>query len=539
MFRRESQGISHGGKSRATGQPVSAHPRADAFELTPSSQERPAGFRGLGKPLPGRRVGYGVLRRVGRAPGFGVVAILLLVVAYATLLQGPGFNQNSHYALTRALAVGTPSIDQTRYQTGPFWVTGDISAYHGHTYSNKAPGFAFATLPAYLALKAVGGAQPARDVSGQLWLLGLWSVVLPALLLLLLVRKLANELEPGFGAAAAAACSSSPRDAHAAVRHPLFLTSSPRCSASALLRPLARTARAAQTLLPRRRGRPRGLRDHDRVPERDHRGNSRRRGAHTPSSLPACAPPRGGGALVGLAPLLAYDQWAFGSPFHLSYRYTVGFGSTSSLFLATPSFRRLIEVLFAPAGSFRTTPVIALAGVGCVLLFRRGYRFEACVSAAVALSFLLFEASYLTPFGGASPGPRQLIPMLPFVALLLATALRRMPLTTLALAAVSAVEMVAATITHPLYYSEQSANWFHRLGVGNFSGTVTDLPLQTVIPRLARASLDSGLVSPASLLRSGAARDCLHRRRTAAVLDTPPGRVPRGDLPARLGRARA
>ena len=90
----------------------------------------------------------------------------------------------------------------------------------------------------------------------------------------------------------------------------------------------------------------------------------------------------------------------------------------------------------------------------------------------MALAFFLFEASYATPFGGGSPGPRQLIPILPFLALPLATAFRRMPLTTLALAAVSAGEMVAATVTHPLEYGEHTADWFNRLGAHDFSATV-------------------------------------------------------------------
>jgi hypothetical protein len=45
-------------------------------------------------------------------------------------------------------------------------------------------------------------------------------------------------------------------------------------------------------------------------------------------------------------------------------------------------------------------------------------------------------------------------------------------LTTSALAVVSIVEMVTATITHPILYKEHHANWFHRLGAGDFSATV-------------------------------------------------------------------
>jgi hypothetical protein len=405
---------------------------------------------------------------VGRSLGLG--AILSLVLAYAALVQGPGWNQNSHYALVRALADGTPRIDRTRYETGKWWVTGDISIYGGHTFSNKAPGFAFATLPAYLVLKAAGKAHPVTDPSDQLWFLGLWSVVLPALLLLLLVRRLANEVEPRLGTAAAVILGLATLMLPYAT---LFF--------SHLLSALLGFA-AFAVLWYERRGPPRlsyvaaaGLLAGYAITTEFPNGI-------IAAVLGLCALARsgrlrralayGGGAIVGLVPLLAYDQWAFGSPLHISYQSTVGFGPTGSLFLATPSFRRLVDVLFEPAGAVRTTPVIALAAVGLFLLYRRGYRFEALAVTGIAFAFLLFEASYVTPFGGASPGPRQLIPMLPFLALPLAVACRRMPLTTLALAGASAVEMVAATITHPIKYSETNAGWFHQLGTHDFSATV-------------------------------------------------------------------
>jgi hypothetical protein len=418
--------------------------------------------------------------------GVGLGAILSLGLAYAALAQGPGWNQNSHYALVRALAQGTPVIDRTRYETGKWWVTGDISVYRGRTFSNKAPGFAFATLPAYLALEAAGKAHPVADSTDQLWFLGLWSVVLPALLLLVLVRRLANELEPGLGTAVAVLLGLATLMLPFATLFFSHLLSALLCFAAFAL------------LWYERQGPPRlaflaaagllaGYAITTEFPN-----------AIVAGILGLCALARsgrlrralayGGGAVVGLVPLLAYNQWAFGSPLHISYQSTVGFGPTGSLFLATPSFRRLVEVLFAPTGAVRTTPVIALAAVGLVLLYRRGYRFEALAVTAIAFAFLLFEASYVTPFGGSSPGPRQLIPMLPFLALPLATACRQMPLTTLALAGASAVEMVAATITHPIKYSEQYAGWFHQLGTGDLSATPLAFSRRAALDTLALPS---------------------------------------------------
>src|SRR5919204_5659126 len=136
----------------------------------------------------------------------GLLAILSLAFAYASLAQGIGWNQNAHYALVRALAHGTAIVDPYRRETG------DVAWYHGHYYSTKARGLALVTTPVYVALDRLGvlgllGRLPGASSStvGALWALGLVGCVLPALLILLLVRRLGDELEPGLGAAAAVA----------------------------------------------------------------------------------------------------------------------------------------------------------------------------------------------------------------------------------------------------------------------------------------------------------------------------------------------
>jgi hypothetical protein len=88
--------------------------------------------------------------------------------------------------------------------------------------------------------------------------------------------------------------------------------------------------------------------------------------------------------------------------------------------------------------------------------------------------YLFFEASYIAPFGGASPGPRQLVPILPFTAVAFASAYRRFPFTTLALAIASAVEIVTLTLTRPLSASV-FGDWFHRFGIRDFSETALGL----------------------------------------------------------------
>jgi hypothetical protein len=47
-----------------------------------------------------------------------LAAVLLLGLALALPIQAIGWNQTSHYALTRALDHGTPRIDRWRHSTG-------------------------------------------------------------------------------------------------------------------------------------------------------------------------------------------------------------------------------------------------------------------------------------------------------------------------------------------------------------------------------------------------------------------------------------
>src|ERR671937_2938106 len=114
-----------------------------------------------------------------------LLALGALAVAFAWPMQVNGYNQNAHYALVRALAVyGTPRIDKTRGQIGDV-STGDVATYKGHVYAAKAPGLALTSVPAFLLVKALG-MRTTGDPTRVIWALHLWSIVLPALLIVLL-----------------------------------------------------------------------------------------------------------------------------------------------------------------------------------------------------------------------------------------------------------------------------------------------------------------------------------------------------------------
>jgi hypothetical protein len=119
------------------------------------------------------------------------------------------------------------------------------------------------------------------------------------------------------------------------------------------------------------------------------------------------------------------------------------------------------------------SPVLLLGALGAVLLYRRGRRAEALTIGGVCLCYLGYNAGYYLPFGGGFMGPRFLTTMLPFLAFPVALACKRWPGPTVALAAVSIVSTVTATITHPLVgYETETVVWARYLLRGFFQPTI-------------------------------------------------------------------
>ncbi len=157
------------------------------------------------------------------------------------------------------------------------------------------------------------------------------------------------------------------------------------------------------------------------------------------------------GLLPGVMLLGAYDWLAFGSPFHPSYRYNVVGQDRSTggvLGMYTPPNWHAIElVLWGYRGLLVLSPVVIAAAFGLWLLWRRGLRAEVAVCALLSAAFLIGEFGYSWPYGGVSPGPRYLVPALPFAALGLGPAFARLRLATWLLAVVSIVATLAITLT--------------------------------------------------------------------------------------------
>jgi hypothetical protein len=180
----------------------------------------------------------------------------------------------------------------------------------------------------------------------------------------------------------------------------------------------------------------------------------------------------GAGATLGVAPLLAYNAWAFGSPIHVAY---AGLGEHQSGFfgIGFPSPAVAVELLGSSRGLLTLAPILALAVPGLVLLHRRGWRAESITIAGIALGYLVYNAGYWLPFGGWTPGPRFLVSSLPFLGIPLALAFRRLPGPAIALAIASAVLMAVATITGPLLADHAlTERWASALFEGRVQETV-------------------------------------------------------------------
>ena len=413
------------------------------------------------------------------AAGLGSAAIALTVLAMALPIQtlDKECAQTSTYALVRALHAGTPHIDPYQQETC------DKSYRNGHFFSNKAPGLALTILPAYSALRATGLLPENRRT--LFWIVGLWSSVLPAAVMLLLARRIANRFDPGTGTLVAVALGL------ATMTLPLATVDFGHVLAATLL-----LAAFAIALTERREG--------GRLLALVAAGALAGFAVATeyPAALiattigiyaaAASRPARrllafGAGGLVGIAPLLLYNRWAFGSVTSLSYasavseehsatNVTVGQHDTGFYGVLVPSLSALTRTLLADRGLLVLTPILAVSAVGVVLLARRGMRAEALTIGTSVALMLVYNASLtISPgwvFGGDSPGPRYAYLAIPFAILPLGLVFRAAPTIVAALLAVSLVRMTMATATQPLVGSEGSKEWIRRIRVDDFTHTV-------------------------------------------------------------------
>ncbi len=460
-------------------------------------------------------------------------------------MHAMGWAQTSYYAQVRSLAAGHSEIDSLK------WQAKDEAWVNGHFYSVKAPGLAAFTLPPYLVLNALNAQSVSRAAAknahatahdhwhshappkyfgfnadrgrrvqrvvaqdtAMVWMLTLFGAVLPGIALLLLVRWAAERVEPGFGTAAAVTLGLGTivmtfggeyfsHIASAALGFGAFaLLMRERegpgrigiVAIAGLLAGLAvcfeyPLALLAAILFFYALARPQRV---------------RRAGAFAAA------------AAVGAAPTLLYNLWSLGSPLRFAYSYAVsvpgrsgheelGLNSSGFFGITVPRPGAAIDLLLSGRGLLTLTPVLVMGVVGVIAMRKRGYRAEAALIGAVTALYFLYNSGYWQPLGGGTPGPRFLIPMLPFLALGLAPAYRRFPAITLGLAVPSALAMLAAALTYPLLGDTGTATWISWLAQGSIEHTlltafgVTNawLAILPVLAALASAVVFAALATP-------------------------------------------
>jgi hypothetical protein len=405
-----------------------------------------------------------------------LAAIVLVGLTSASMLQNWSDNQSSHYDLIRALDAGRTTIDYGPYPTK------DKAFYKGHWYSARAPGLAMYSLPFYEFLNAAEApavARASKALRGEdemIDFVGLWGTVLPAFVLLLLVWRVAERFEPGYGAATAVVLGLGT----------MLLPFSTLLFSHVFAATLGFAAFAL--MLRERDGPPRPLLLGLAGLAVGYAITSEyplafvaavlgayllsRRDALTPALVAARAGAYVAGGVVGIVPLLLYNHAAFGSWTHLAYS-NIPQQQRGFFGISAPSLPVLGTLLFDSRGLLTLCPVLVMGAVGTVLLYRRGKRAEALTIGGVCVCYLGYNCGYYLPFGGGSMGPRFLLTIVPFLGFPIALALRRLPAVTIGLAGASIAVAVIATITHPLVgYETETVIWTRLLRQGFFQPTV-------------------------------------------------------------------
>jgi hypothetical protein len=156
-----------------------------------------------------------------------------------------------------------------------------------------------------------------------------------------------------------------------------------------------------------------------------------------------------GGIVLAVAIHVVWNLSRFGAPFDFGYDWAETIPQPPPrTFLASDVARGLVVLLLTPGKSiFLWAPLLVLAAVDAPRFWRE-HRAVAIGLGAALLVGLVFYAAYLFPEGGYSHGPRNLVPIVPLLALAAGgVAARQWPWTAIAACAVVGLALAAPAVS--------------------------------------------------------------------------------------------
>lgn len=358
----------------------------------------------------------------------------------------------------------------------------DRAERDGHAYSDKAPYQPLLAVPFYAAYRAVGGDAfpPGGDPESTdgfhwgRWWVSFWSATVPAVLLCLVTRRLVAQVYPEVATRVALA---------------MALGTMLLPFTAALFGHVLSTLLVAWAWLILR------------APSPDSRSTvvagvllSAAVGTEYPAAIVAAvigvaaliqhgarrAPWLALGGVLGGLPVLIYNWVAFGSPLSTAYQGHLsnfhGSGALGVYNLVPPQLDELNKAMIGNRGLLTLTPICLVAVVAALVAVARRTEIlrDGVIALIILLSLWLMSAG-IDGYGGSSPGPRYLMQALPFLAVPLALAWRKLPVVCTVAAVVGAVPMLLASITYPLINSEADRplrEWIDRLRANDIIDSV-------------------------------------------------------------------
>lgn len=393
----------------------------------------------------------------------GVVVPLLLYALLAILVipvfpHFPSPNEYSRWALDAAI-VDFHTIEVTPVLRSTGIPILDLADVGGRLFSNKPPGAALVVLPIYALVRAVAGPPSIETMRMTLTAIRLAGATLPVILLTLWVASVARR----------SGCS----ELRTGTAVTIMLFATPLFCYGLLF---FAHALSALTLF----GAWAMLFATDRKPSADYAAGALIGLAvlcENPNAVPGAAlivcaisqlRLRGlvrviAGGLPFAAILCAYNYLAFGSPFAVAYLYDRDpyvrtIFHSGAFGLGAPSMVYLHDMLLDPGkGLLVLSPVVVIALAGIVRA-RRALSLPAFVALLVVpLMLVLAISGYPFWHGGRNIGPRFIVPIVPFVALLIAFA--EQTLVEVVLLGASAATMATMSLVFPFIPTVYAVPW--------------------------------------------------------------------------------